>query len=338
MEYKSISFDLKAVGEDVAGDEWIIEGYASTYDLDLGKDMIQKGAFVKTIQQRFFDQRAYNGKSKIKILWQHDTEDLIGSLLDLREDEKGLYCRIQIFRDPVFVSAQKAYRLAKYGEIDSFSIGYKPITWEDTILDDGTEVRLIKELKLFEISVVTFPMNEKAEFTNVKEEELKSVNESKAIELLTEIKSMLEQFGTKLPEFFGVKSAESVVEVETKRDCKSCGEPMKMMCPSCDMKSEEVSVTPEVPVEVKTEDILETISAKFASLRDELAASLTDYINEKLKEEKAEVVAEEVKEEVSTTEVTSETTEVVEAKNDAEPTELKLEDILDFFLTKEFNL
>lgn len=323
MEYKSIPFEVKALNEDVTNGEWIVEGLASTYDVDLGNDQIEKGAFTKTIQERFTQQRSKNGKSKIKALWQHDVVDVIGSILELNETDEGLYCKIQLFKDPIFVSAQKAYRLARYGELDSFSIGYRPTRWEDVEDDDGHYIRVIKELKLYEISVVTFPMNEKAEFTNVKDGDIKSVNNEKAIQLLTEIKSVLEQFCEK--------------QMEISNEVKELKE---ASCPKCEAVAAEVKTeaSSETPEEVKSELTLEEVVNQMAAMKEDLKTSLTAYILENLAKAEPTVV-EEVKEE-TTPEVVAE--EVVEEKNElteegSEPTEVKLEDVLNFLLTKEFN-
>lgn len=313
MEYKSIPFEVKALEEDVSSGQWIVEGLASTYDVDLGNDQIDKGAFTKTIKERFTDARLKNGKSKVKALWQHDTNDVIGSILELTETDNGLYCRIQLFKDPVFVSAHKAYRLAKYGEIDSFSIGYRPNRWEDVEDGDGNYIRVIKELKLYEISIVTFPMNEKAEFTDVKDGDIKSVNNEKTITLLEEIKSVLTQF---------------------------CEKQMELSLEVKELKAKSEEVT-ETPVEVKSELTLEDVVTQMNGMKEDLKNSLTEYIQLQLT--KSEAITEEVVEEVkeapvaeTVVEVTAEKTEVVEEKEEVQPSEVKLEDVLDFLLTKEF--
>ena len=132
-EYKSLSFELKE--ESKTEDGWIVEGYGSTYDLDSGYDKIMPGAFKKTIEERFTKSKLKNGKSKVKCLWQHDSHDIIGSVLELREDENGLYCKMKLFDNAsIYPNAAKAYDLLKRGEIDSFSIGYRPVDtdWLET--------------------------------------------------------------------------------------------------------------------------------------------------------------------------------------------------------------
>ena len=64
MLLKSLGFDYKANAE-----KREFEGYASTWDKDLGNDQILAGAFKKTIQERFLE---HPKKSGVKILWQHN--------------------------------------------------------------------------------------------------------------------------------------------------------------------------------------------------------------------------------------------------------------------------
>jgi len=270
VEKKSFNLEIKAVLPVESTDgKWIVEGYASTFDLDSGGDKIMPGAFKETIKKRFEEPMAINGKSKVKVLWQHDQEILIGKLLELVEDEKGLYVKLELFNDPSFPEAERAYKLCKMGEIFCFSIGYKVTDSDYMELEDGSYVRLLKNIVLFEVSLVTFPMNEKAEVTNVKERN--NLMSEQAVELLKEIKSLLQQikedavFVKSEPVVVEIKSEEIAVEAESEvkeleeeknsdleephapefvgqevegMDCDEKGK-----CPKCgsEMKQEEVS-------------------------------------------------------------------------------------------------
>lgn len=154
MEYKAVQFKAESVDTD----ERIISGYASTYDLDQGGDIIVKGAFSRTL-----------GESRsVKVLWQHKQDMPIGKPRLMREDDQGLYVEAYIAKTE---RGDEAMALAKEGIIDSFSIGYAVNDAE--YKDDG--VRLIKELTLHEFSLVTFPMNEKAVITSVKNLEVREI-------------------------------------------------------------------------------------------------------------------------------------------------------------------
>ena len=148
MEYKQVSFKMDEVDEE----QGIFKGYASTYDLDRGGDIIVKGAFDKTLATK---------ASQVKILWQHEQDTPIGKPMLMRTDETGLYVEGKI-SDTSY--GKDAKILMKDGVITSMSIGF--IANEVDYNSDG--IRLIKELELIEFSLVTYPMNEKAVITQVK--------------------------------------------------------------------------------------------------------------------------------------------------------------------------
>lgn len=152
MLLKHLDFEFKAKAEDR-----IFEGYASTWDKDLGGDQILQGAFSKTIQERFFH---HPKKSGIKILWQHN--EPLGLPLHLEEDSKGLYVKGRISKTRL---GDEALELMRDGVVDQMSIGYDVV--KDDLSEDG-QTRYLKELVLYEFSPVTFPMNPMADITSVK--------------------------------------------------------------------------------------------------------------------------------------------------------------------------
>jgi HK97 family phage prohead protease len=106
--------------------------------------IIHPGAFTKTISEQ---------RRGIKILWQHDTDEPIGLPTKLFESEEGLVLQAQISRTPAGI---KALTLLRDGVIDALSIGFDPIK-EDVEKDaQGNQIRHIRELRLWEVSVVTF--------------------------------------------------------------------------------------------------------------------------------------------------------------------------------------
>jgi len=148
MEYKHVAFKMDEVSEEAN----VFKGYASTYDLDRGGDIIVRGAFDKTLAEN---------ASQVKILYMHKQDSPIGKPMLMRADEKGLYIEGKI-SDTALGKDVKI--LMQDGVITSMSIGF--ITKEVDYNSDG--VRLIKELDLIEFSLVTYPMNEKAIITQVK--------------------------------------------------------------------------------------------------------------------------------------------------------------------------
>src|SRR5690554_4447260 len=158
MEYKALQFKA----DDVSTDSRIISGYASTYDLDQGGDIIVKGAFTKTLAEK---------AGRVKVLWQHNSQMPIGRPVKMQEDERGLYVESYIAKTR---QGDEALELAKEGIIDSMSIGY--MVNDSEYKDDG--VRLIKELTLMEYSLVTWPMNEAAVITGVKNLDVRSIEKA----------------------------------------------------------------------------------------------------------------------------------------------------------------
>ena len=147
MDYKAL--DFKA---DIEEGSRTFAGYASTWDLDLGGDIISKGAFNKTLQER---------KDRVKILWEHSQP--LGKPREMRTDAKGLWVEGYISKTRL---GDEAIELMKDGVVDQMSIGFSVPAGKSEYNDKGQ--RLINEVKLYEFSPVTFPMNEKAIITSVK--------------------------------------------------------------------------------------------------------------------------------------------------------------------------
>ena len=147
MEYKS----LQIKDADVNLEQRIIRAYASTFDLDQGNDIIHPGAFKKTISERL---------DRVKVLRNHS--DLIGRPISAIEDGKGLLTESYIGKHDL---GEETLMLAKDGILDSLSIGYSVPSGKSNYSGD---IRNIHEVKLFEWSVVDFPMNEAARIIDVK--------------------------------------------------------------------------------------------------------------------------------------------------------------------------
>lgn len=148
MEFKS----LQIKDADVDLNKRVIRAYASTFDLDQGGDIIHPGAFKKTVSERL---------DRVKVLRNHS--DLIGRPISAIEDGKGLLTESYIGKHDL---GEETLMLAKDGILDSLSIGYSIPIGKSSY--DG-EIRNIHEVKLFEWSVVDFPMNEAARILDIKQ-------------------------------------------------------------------------------------------------------------------------------------------------------------------------
>lgn len=130
----------------LAGDAGIA-GYASVFGArDQGGDRVQKGAFAASLQR--FAARG----GAIKMLWQHDPARPIGVWDSIAEDDRGLRVKGRLLQE--VQQGREALALLQAGAIDGLSIGYRPLRSEKAA-DGG---RILQEIELWEVSLVTFPM------------------------------------------------------------------------------------------------------------------------------------------------------------------------------------
>jgi HK97 family phage prohead protease len=147
MELKYLS-DLKFK----ADDQGVIEGYGSVFDtVDNGGDIVAPGAFGNSLR---------SGR-KVKMLMQHDSASIPGVWDEISEDERGLRVKGRLLTK--IGKGAEAYELVKAGALDGLSIGYRTIKSMDR---NGR--RVIMQADLWEVSLVTFPMNEMARIDAVK--------------------------------------------------------------------------------------------------------------------------------------------------------------------------
>ncbi|MGI1663333.1 HK97 family phage prohead protease [Palleronia sp. KMU-117] len=143
LEHKFAGFG----GDVTVADGRVIEGYASVFGkVDQGGDIVEPGAYGKALERL----KARGGS--VKMLWQHDPAEPIGVWDEVREDARGLYVKGRLLTD--VARAREAAALIAAGAIDGLSIGYR--TLKST--KDGSGRRLLSELELWEVSLVTFPM------------------------------------------------------------------------------------------------------------------------------------------------------------------------------------
>ena len=148
-----VGFEIKAVNADGT-----VEGYGSVFGVrDNYDDVIAKGAFVQSLK----DHKAAG--TMPAMLWQHDADKPIGVWTEMVEDEKGLRIKGQLAMETV--KGKEAHALLKMGALNGLSIGFMSKEWA---YDRDTEVRTLTAIDLWEVSLVTFPANEKARITNVK--------------------------------------------------------------------------------------------------------------------------------------------------------------------------
>ncbi len=150
-EHKAVSFALESTDEKTGE----FSGYAAVFgNVDDGYDIIEKGAFAKTIKEDF---------SRIKILALHNGNWLpVGKPLELREDDHGLFIRGKISDTSM---GRDVMTLLRDGVLGELSIGYDAVSFD---YDSDTGIRTLKEIKLWEVSIVTWAMNDQATIDDVK--------------------------------------------------------------------------------------------------------------------------------------------------------------------------
>jgi HK97 family phage prohead protease len=146
---------LKVLDLKAGKDGYEFSAYVSTYgNVDLGGDVILKGAFDSSLANRDFRP----------LLWQHDMSKPIGVEKSLRSDDHGLLGTWTLMKTG---PGEYAYEALKMGAVRAMSIGYMPEVIEYDKSDE--DVRFLKQVDLLENSVVSLPMNEHALVTGVKD-------------------------------------------------------------------------------------------------------------------------------------------------------------------------
>ena len=124
-------------------------GYASLFNrLDSGGDIVMSGAFARSLARR---------GARIRLLFQHDPKEPVGLWESLVEDGRGLFARGRLV--PGVPRAEALRRLIESRALDGLSIGFRTVRASRA---PGGGRRLLHEIDLHEISIVTFPMLEEA--------------------------------------------------------------------------------------------------------------------------------------------------------------------------------
>ena len=132
------------------------EGHGSIFNnVDLGGDVVMPGAFKRTLANH------RKSGSLPQMFWMHDPSRVPGKWLDMSENEDGLVVKGVLADTPL---GNEIQTLLKMDAVKGLSIGYS--TAEQDYDKDGN--RLLKDLELWEVSVVSLPMNPLAQVTHAK--------------------------------------------------------------------------------------------------------------------------------------------------------------------------
>jgi HK97 family phage prohead protease len=145
-----------------------ISGYAAVWNnIDDARDMLLKGCCSKSITERGPESTT---NRKIAFLWQHHMSNPVGRIVKLLEDETGLYFEVIIDKIP---EGDRTLTQLKSGTLNQFSIGYMYV-WNNCEWDSAKDCFVVKEINLFEVSVVTMGANEETGFEGMKSADIES--------------------------------------------------------------------------------------------------------------------------------------------------------------------
>ena len=151
------NFEITEHKSDDSG-QLIISGYGAVFgNIDSYNEVIERGAFSKTLIER---------KERVAFCYQHDIWNPIGKIIELREDEKGLWVKA------VMSAAEEDIQTKiKEGILKEMSIGYRVLKSRNGEIGMQNEVTYLEEIKLIEISLVTVAANPLAMIESMKSEE-----------------------------------------------------------------------------------------------------------------------------------------------------------------------
>jgi HK97 family phage prohead protease len=153
MERKAFKLTLKQIQDDGT-----FTGYAAVFDIvDNGKDLIQKGAFTKTLME----------KKTFPLFWAHNGMKIPVGDVTAEQDDFGLkvdgLVYVNDFEGKPLEDPRQLHMSLKRRSVMGMSIGYDAVARE--FRDD---IRILKEVKLYEVSFTPWPMNDLAQVTDVK--------------------------------------------------------------------------------------------------------------------------------------------------------------------------
>ena len=163
--------EVKAVRED---SNLFIEGYASVFGVvDSYNDIVVQGAFTNTL---------INDAKRVKFCWQHNMDDVIGKIIEMREDDRGLWFKAKISNTS---KGKDVAILVEDNALDEVSFAYRTKKY---LMDEETDIRKLLEVELIEISLVTRAANPQAVITGTE----KKSEEEKLAEAVETIFSKVE--------------------------------------------------------------------------------------------------------------------------------------------------
>jgi hypothetical protein len=186
-EFKRMNVPFEFDAESKALDEeGKFTGYGSVFEvIDLDREVIARGAFTKTLNE-------WRRRKRLPpVLWQHNTREPLGPYTDMVEDDKGLKVEGQLLIHDI-QKAREARALMRAKAVDGLSIGFMTKKWKP---DEERRVRVIEEVELLEVSIVTMPANPKATVMDAKGNQSITVEQIETLTTMKEFEEILREAG-----------------------------------------------------------------------------------------------------------------------------------------------
>lgn len=150
MTTLNVGFELKSIGERE------FDGFGAVFgNVDRGGDVVLPGAFARTLKEH------KAAGTMPAMFWMHQKDQVPGVWLDMKEDREGLYVKGEILETTL---GRDVRTLVQRKAVRGLSMGYVP---EEVDYDrDGN--RLLKQVELVEVSIVSLAMNPLARIEHVK--------------------------------------------------------------------------------------------------------------------------------------------------------------------------
>lgn len=198
--------DVALKSAEMSEDGGSITAYASTFDRepDSYGDVIAKGAFAGTLA------RHEESGEPILFLWGHDVSDPysnLGTVESAEEDERGLKVTCKFDADSQ--RAQYVRKMVNEGRVTKLSFAYDVIDQKEVELEGGVKANELRELELYEVSLVAIPANRHAEVIESKAGRRNSSKDEKA---LRDVRASLSEAIGKLDAIIGDSGDEGARE------------------------------------------------------------------------------------------------------------------------------
>lgn len=226
-------------------DSVVIEGYASTNDVDRHGDIVPASVWEAGIK---------NYLKNPVILAYHDHSEPVGRMTEHRVDDKGLFIKARIS-----AAAEDVFNLVKDGVLTAFSIGFRIV---DAEYNSALELFVVKELELHEISVVSVPANQNTLFSL-----------SKAFDTAEEFKSFKMQFASTSNSANGLEAYSKANSETTKEFQMDPKELQKMLADAATAAAQEATKSLLAAQEKAAQEKADAEKAE-AELQDRIKAAV----------------------------------------------------------------